>query len=198
MPLHTGIDTMKKLMLITALSTVLALPTLANAADYVIDTKGKHASVNFKVSHLGYSFIQGRFNDFEGEFSYDADNIEASKVMVEVNTKSLDSNNAERDKHLRSGDFIDAGKYSTATFTSNKVTKKADGMLAIEGELTLHGMTKMITIDANFIGEGKDPWGNYRSGFEGTTRIELADFGIQVMGTSSYADMSLHVEGIRK
>lgn len=71
-------------------------------------------------------------------------------------------------------------------------------MLAIEGDLTLHGMTKPITIDANFIGEGKDPWGNYRSGFEGTTRIELADFGIQVMGSSSYVDMTLQVEGIRK
>jgi polyisoprenoid-binding protein YceI len=189
---------MKKLILVTALSSALALTSFANAADYVIDTKGKHASVNFKVSHLGFSFIQGRFNNFEGEFSYDADNIEASKVTVKVDTKSLDSNNAERDKHLRSADFINASKYSTATFTSKNVTKKADGMLAIEGELTLHGQTKMITIDANFIGEGKDPWGNYRVGFEGTTRLELADFGIQVMGDTSYADMTLHVEGIRK
>ncbi|HEY5714788.1 MAG TPA: YceI family protein [Psychromonas sp.] len=189
---------MNKTLAATALLTSMVLPTFVNAADYVVDSQGKHASVNFKVSHLGYSFIQGRFNDFEGEFSYDPDNIEASKVKVTIDTTSLDSNHAERDKHIKTSDFIDAGKYSTATFTSTKVSKKADGGLTIEGDLTLHGKTKTIAIDANMIGEGDDPWGGYRAGFEGTTRLQLADFGIQVMGASSYVDMQLNVEGIRK
>ncbi|WP_372881028.1 YceI family protein [Psychromonas sp.] len=189
---------MKKTLLATALLTSMTLPAMVNAADYVIDSKGKHASVNFKVSHLGYSFIQGRFNNFEGQFSYDPDNIEASKVMVSVDTTSLDSNHAERDKHIKSSDFINAGKYSTATFNSTKVTKKAQGGLTIEGDLMLHGKTQAITIDANIVGEGDDPWGNYRAGFEGTTRLQLADFGIQVVGASSYVDMQLHVEGIRQ
>ena len=189
---------MKKTLLATALLTSMFLPTFVNAADYVVDSKGKHASINFKISHLGYSFIQGRFNNFEGEFSYDANNIEASKINVNIDTTSVDSNHAERDKHIKTSDFIDAGKYSTATFTSTNVSKKAEGGLTIEGDLMLHGKTNTIAIDANMIGEGDDPWGGYRAGFEGTTRLQLADFGIQVMGAASYVDMHLHVEGIRQ
>lgn len=189
---------MKKLILATALTTAIALPMSAMAADYTVDTKGAHASVNFKVSHLGYSFIDGRFNTFEGEFSYDADNIEASKVNITVDTTSLDSNHAERDKHLRSNDFIDAGKFDSAKFVSTSVAKKADGGLAITGDMTLHGVTKSVVIDANFIGEGKDPWGGYRAGFQGTTRLQVADFGIKVVGASSYVDLDIELEGVRK
>ena len=176
----------------------MALPFGASAADYVIDTKGAHASVNFKVSHLGYSFIKGRFNQFDGQFSFDPANVAASKITVNVDTTSLDSNHAERDKHIRSSDFIDASKFSTATFTSTSVVDKGDGKLAVNGDLNLHGVTKPITIDAEFIGAGKDPWGGERAGFYGTTRLELADFDIQVMGDSSYVDMELHVEGVKQ
>jgi len=189
---------MKKTLFATGLAMVMALPFGASAADYMIDTKGAHASVNFKVSHLGYSFIQGRFNTFDGEFSYDPANVSASKVTVNVDTTSLDSNHAERDKHIRSSDFIDASKYSTATFTSTSVVDKGNGQLEVNGELNLHGVTKPITIDAEFIGAGQDPWGGERAGFVGTTRLELADFDIAVMGSSSYVDMELHVEGIKK
>ncbi|MGL6261808.1 YceI family protein [Vibrio sp. WXL210] len=189
---------MNKLGIIAGLAAALALPMAVSAADYVIDTKGAHASVNFKVSHLGYSFIKGRFNSFEGDFSYDPEDVGASKVNVVVDTRSLDSNHAERDKHIRSGDFIDASKYSSATFTSTSVTDKGDGMLDISGDLTLHGVTKPIVINAEFIGAGTDPWGGERAGFLGTTRLELEDFNIPVMGTSSYVDMELHVEGIKK
>ncbi|MFT6986496.1 MAG: polyisoprenoid-binding protein YceI [Psychromonas sp.] len=188
---------MKKLLSTALLSAAILVPTFANAADYNIDTKGAHASINFKVSHLGYSFIQGRFNNFNGKFSFDPKNIEASSVTVNVDTTSLDSNHAERDKHIKSSDFINASKFSTAQFSSTKVTKKENGGLAITGNLTLHGVTKIITIDANFIGEGKDPWGGYRAGFEGTTRLQLEDFAITVMGPASYVDMQLNVEGVR-
>ena len=75
--------------------------TAANAADYVIDTKGAHASVNFKIKHLGYSWLHGRFNTSDDKFSYDAKNPDTSKIMVNIDTTSLDSNHAERDKHLR-------------------------------------------------------------------------------------------------
>ncbi|WP_104402184.1 YceI family protein [Vibrio penaeicida] len=189
---------MKKSIFATGLALAMALPFGASAADYNIDTKGAHASVNFKVPHLGYSFIQGRFNTFSGDFSYDANNVSASKVNVVIDTTSLDSNHAERDKHLRSSDFINTGKFSQASFKSTKVMDKGNGKMAIEGELTLHGVTNPITIDADFIGEGKDPWGGYRAGFVGTTRLELKDFDIAVMGASSYVDLELHVEGIRK
>ncbi len=189
---------MKKTLLASGLAFAMALPFGANAADYVIDTQGAHASINFKVSHLGYSFIKGRFNTFNGEFSYDPEDIASSKVSVNVDTRSLDSNHAERDKHIRSADFLNTSKFSTATFTSTQVIDKGDGNLEVQGELTLHGKTQPITIDAQFIGAGSDPWGGERAGFMGSTRLELKDFDIAVMGASSYVDMELHVEGIKK
>lgn len=189
---------MKKTLLASGLVLAMALPFGASAADYVIDTKGAHASINFKVSHLGYSFIKGRFNTFDGEFSYDGDDITASKVVVTVDTTSLDSNHAERDKHIRSADFLNVAQFSTATFTSTQVVDKGEGKLAVMGDLTLHGKTKPIIIDAQFIGAGSDPWGGERAGFVGSTRLELKDFDIAVMGPSSYVDMELHVEGVKK
>ncbi len=189
---------MKKSLLATGLAMVMALPLGAQAADYVIDTKGAHASVNFKVSHLGYSFIKGRFNTFTGDFSFDENNIAASKVNVVVDTTSLDSNHAERDKHIRSDDFINAGKFGQASFTSTKVTDKGNGMLDVAGDITLHGVTKNILIKAEFIGAGNDPWGGERAGFVGQTRLELADFGIPVKGASSYVDLEFHIEGVKK
>jgi len=189
---------MKKSLFIATLVSALTLPTLVNAADYKIDTSGAHASVNYKISHLGYSFIQGRFNTFSGDFSFDENNVEAAKISVSVDTTSMDSNHAERDKHLKSSDFIDAGKYATSTFVSNKVVQQKDGRLAVSGDLTLHGVTKEVILDAVFIGGGNDPWGGYRTGFEATTRIQLKDFGIKVIGASSYVDLDLQIEGIKQ
>ncbi|WP_325894472.1 YceI family protein [Grimontia sp. NTOU-MAR1] len=189
---------MKKTLVALGFAAVTMLPAMATADDYVIDTSGAHASINFKVPHLGYSFIKGRFNNFDGEFSYDPADVTASTVAVNIDTTSLDSNHAERDKHLRSGDFINASKFSSATFKSTSVEDNGDGSITINGDLTLHGKTNPISIAANFIGAGNDPWGGYRAGFEGTTRLELKDYDIAVMGPSSYVDLELHVEGIRK
>lgn len=189
---------MKKRLLAVGLALGISLPMAANAAEYKIDTKGAHASVNFKVSHLGFSYTVGRFDKFNGEFNYDPKNIEASSVTVTVDTSSVDSNHAERDKHIRSDDFLDVSKYPKAKFVSTKVVDKGNGLFDIIGDLTLHGKTKQITIVADFIGAGKDPWGGDRAGFSGLTRIELADFGIPVMGTTSYADMELYVEGVKQ
>ena len=187
---------MKKVLIASALAASMALPTGVMAADYKVDTT--HAFVNFKVSHLGYSFIQGRFNKFDGKFSFDASNISASKVTINVDTTSLDSNHAERDKHLKGSKYINASKFSTAKFVSTKVTKKADGSLSINGDMTFYGVTKPIVVNATLIGEGNDPWGNYRAGLEGTTRLELADFGYKVKGASSYVDLDIVLEGIRQ
>lgn len=188
-----------KLALTSALIATGFLPT-ANAADYVIDTKGAHASINFKVQHLGYSWLTGRFDKFDGKFSYDAANIAASKIEVNIDTSSVNSNHAERDKHLKGDDFLDVSKFSNAKFISNSVTDKGDGNLAIAGTLTLHGVSKDIIIDAQTIGEGKDPWGGYRVGFSGTTTIALTDFAIKMnLGpASNNVQLNLHVEGIKQ
>ena len=186
---------MKKTLLASALTlSSLAMPVMA--ADYVIDTKGAHASINFKVKHLGYSWLTGRFNTFSGEFNYDEKQPEASKISVNIDTTSVDSNHAERDKHLRDSDFLDVKKFSTATFNSTKVTDLGNGKLAITGILSLQGIEKEITIDAEKIGEGKDPWGGYRAGFAGTTSIQMKDFGYKM--DFGQIDFDLHIEGIKK
>ncbi len=188
-----------KLVLTSALIVGAFLP-LVNAADYVIDNKGAHASINFKVQHLGYSWLTGRFDRFSGHFSYDAANVSASKITVNIDTSSVNSNHSERDKHLKSDDFLDVSAFSNAKFVSDTVTDKGDGKLAIAGTLTLHGVSKKIVIDAEKIGEGKDPWGGYRVGFSGTTTIALTDYAIKMnLGpASNNVELELHIEGKKK
>ncbi|WP_276755071.1 YceI family protein [Pseudoalteromonas marina] len=192
---------MNKLLLNTAVSAALVLSASAvNAAEYVIDTKGAHAFVNFKIKHLGYSWLHGRFNTFDGEFNYDAEKPNASKIMVNIDTTSLDSNHAERDKHLRGKDFLNVDKYPTATFKSTNITFNNDDSGKVTGDFTLHGVTKSITFEIDKIGEGQDPWGGYRVGFEGETSLKLSDYGINYnLGpASTHVDIGLFIEGIRK
>jgi polyisoprenoid-binding protein YceI len=172
----------------------------AMAADYAIDKEGQHAFVNFKISHLGYSWLYGTFKDFDGSFSFDAKAPEASKVKVTINTASVDSNHAERDKHLRSGDFLNVDKNPTATFESTSVKSTGQGTADITGNLTLNGVTKPVVIAAKFIGEGSDPWGGYRAGFEGSTKLKLKDFDIQKdLGPAAQeVELILSVEGVRQ
>lgn len=172
----------------------------AMAADYVIDKPGQHAFVNFKISHLGFSWIYGTFKDFDGTFSFDAAKPEASKINVTLKTASVDTNHAERDKHLRSGDFLNVDKHPTATFASTGVKSTGQGTADITGNLTLNGVTKPVVIAAKFLGEGKDPWGGYRAGFEGATNIKMKDFGIKMdLGPQSEnVELILTVEGVRK
>ncbi len=117
-----------------------------------------------------------------------------------LRTASLDSNHAERDKHLRSADFLNTSKHPKATFASTKVVSTGEGTADIVGDLTLNGVTKEVVIAAYFIGEGDDPWGGYRAGFEGTTTLQLSDFGIKAnLGPASESvELTLAVEGVRK
>ncbi len=189
---------MKKLLLAASVAAMMTLP--AQAADYVIDTQGAHAFVQFKISHLGYSWLYGRFNTFSGDFSYDADKPEAAKIQLTINTASVDSNHAERDKHLRSADFLNVSKHPKASFVSTKVVAKDGGKFDLHGNLTLNGVTREVVIAAEKLGEGSDPWGGYRAGFAGTASLTLKDFDIKMdLGpASSTVYLDLTVEGIRK
>ncbi len=191
---------MKKLLLAVALSGAAAFPGMASAADYKLDVKGAHAFINFKIKHLGYSWLTGRFNTFDGQFSYDAANLEASSIEVTIDTASIDSNHAERDKHLRGEDFLNVSEFPKATFksTSYKAIDEDSGELT--GVLTLHGVTKTISFPVEKLGEGNDPWGGYRAGFTGTTSLKLTDYGINYnLGpASTHVDLELHIEGIRQ
>ena len=185
--------------LLTTLTAILALSAshLVNAADYVLDTKGAHAFINFKASHLGYSWLTGRFNKFDGKFSYDADKLSASKIEVTIDTSSVDSNHAERDKHLRSDDFLSVKDFPTAKFVSTKIVDKGNNKVEVQGNFTLHGVTNPIVIDAVKIGEGKDPWGGYRAGFAGTTTIDVADYNFKAAWAGKI-QLELLIEGIRQ
>ena len=191
---------LKKTLAALALGTALLGAGQAMAADYAIDKQGQHAFVNFKISHLGYSWLYGTFKDFDGSFSFDDKNPQASKVSVTLNTASVDTNHAERDKHIRSDDFLSVDKHPTATFESTSVKSTGEGTADITGNLTLNGVTKPVVIAATFIGQGDDPWGGYRAGFAGSTTLKLKDFAIEkdLGPASSEVELIISVEGVRQ
>lgn len=194
-------NALKKIAFGLSCSAALSLATLpAQAADYVIDTKGAHASVNFAIQHLGYSWLTGRFNSFAGDFSYDAAKPEASKIKVTIDMASIDSNHAERDKHIRSSDFLNTDKNKEAVFESTSVTNVKEGGFDLNGNLTMNGTTKPITIAVTKVGEGKDPWGGYRAGFSGEITIKPSEWGYtyNLGPASETVKLWLNVEGIRK
>lgn len=194
---------MEKLKVLNKIILTTALIFGAGSAfadHYIIDTKEGHAAIEFKVSHLGYSWNVGRFNKFTGEFDYDKDKPEEFKVNVEVDTTSVDSNHGERDKHLRSDKFLDSSEFPKANFVSTSYEAKDEKTGILTGDLTLHGTTKSIQIALEKVGEGEDPWGGYRAGFTGTTKFTMSDFGIKnILGPASEnIYITLHIEGIKE
>lgn len=176
------------------------ISTATAASDYVIDTEGSHAFIQFRISHLGFSWLSGRFNHFNGEFSYDVNEPTTAWVRVDIDPASIDTNHAERDKHLRDEDFLDVERFPRAGFVSTAYRPTGEGEGVLEGELTLRGVTRPLQIQVRKVGSGTDPWGGYRMGFEGTAQITLADFGITKFLGEAAKRMSfeLGIEGIRK
>jgi len=181
-----------------ACGILLGLPTAAQAADYKIDPA--HSFIQFRISHLGISWLIGRFNAFEGNFTYDpAEGRSAQKVSVTINTSSVDTNHAERDKNLRGSKFLEVESFPTTTFVSTGYSGDADGG-TLSGDLTLHGVTKSISFPVKRIAEGDDPWGGYRAGFEGRYTLVLKDFGMATnLGPEVLSlELELNIEGIRQ
>ena len=141
----------------------------------------------------------GTFETVSGSFTFDSEaGPESQSISVEIDTASVDTNHAERDKHLRSADFLNVDKHPTATFVSTGY--EGDGEAGVmTGDLTLHGVTKPIAIEVTKVGEGKDPWGGYRAGFEGSVTIARKDFGMgyNLGPASETMDLTLFIEGIR-
>jgi polyisoprenoid-binding protein YceI len=187
-----------KRFLIAAIALGASVPLQA-AERYVIDTEGMHAFVNFKISHLGYSWLYGRFNDFSGEFTYDPDNPENSSVEVTIDTASVDSNHERRDEHLRNADFLDVSNHPQARFESTAFVPRGDGRYELRGDFTFLGETHDVSIDVNEIGAGEDPWGNYRRGFEGSVTLDLDDIGIDYeLPSADSVEIILSIEGVRQ
>jgi polyisoprenoid-binding protein YceI len=191
---------MPRSLLPVILATLAALSAVpASASDYVIDTKDAHAFIQFKISHLGYSWLLGRFDRFSGVFSYDDKDPASASTDVVIDTASVDTNHAERDKHLRDSDYLDVKRYPQAHFVSTRYVDLGGGKGRLTGNLTLRGVTRPIEIDVKTVGAGPDPWGGYRRGFEGTTHLTLADFGITAFlgAAARQVEIYLSIEGVR-
>lgn len=155
---------------------LLSLPLTAFAAKYEIDSS--HSNVAFKIKHLTISNVSGKFAEFSGTYNFDPAQMDKSNVEAEITVASITTNQQKRDDHLRSEDFFDAQKFPKITYKSKSVTKTGEKTFKVEGDLTIHGITKSVPLEVTFEGAAKDPWGNDRTGFSAVAHINRKDFGM--------------------
>ena len=155
--------------------TFLAVASFAAAGSYTIDPV--HSDVSFKVRHL-VSKVSGQFTEFDGAIVADFEKLDASSVEFTIKAASIDTKNEDRDNHLRSEDFFDVETYPEITFISSKITKSGNQTFAVTGTLTMHGVSKTVTLPVTFLGEIQGPRGGYVAGFEIETTIDRKDYGI--------------------
>lgn len=189
--------------LLSIASLCLMAPAARAAETFSIDPS--HTSVAFSIRHF-FSKIPGRFTKYEGSIVYDDKDISKSTVNVTIDAASLSTDEPDRDKHLKSGDFFDVEKFPKITFASTKVKPAGNGKAQVEGTLTMKGVSKPVTLDISVLGTGPDPWGNTRAGFEGKTKVNRQDFGISwnkalegggaVLGDD--VDITLNVEAVKQ
>lgn len=136
-----------------------------------------HSEIAFQVRHL-LTKVRGRFSDFSGTIVFDAAHPERSAVTLAVRTASIDTNNADRDAHLRSDDFFGVERFPALTFASTKVNSLGGDRYEVAGELTIHGVTKSIVLPVAYLGTAKDPWGNEKLAFETEIVLNRKDYGL--------------------
>ncbi len=162
-----------------------------------------HSSIDFTVRHLLVSKVRGRFTKWTGSLSLDEQNLAASHCEVEIDVASVDTHEAQRDAHLRSGDFFEVEQHPKLTFKSKRVEEKPNQHLAITGDLTLRGVTKEVTLNVERQGVvEKDPWGKRRAGFTATTVINRKDYGVSFnvvldqggLGLSEEVQIAIEIE----
>jgi polyisoprenoid-binding protein YceI len=152
----------------------LTTPTLTG--DYDVDPS--HTRIGFAAKHAMVTTVRGTFKEFTAEAHLDEENVANSSVRVEIKTASVDTGNAQRDEHLRNGDFLEVEAHPTITFQSTKVEQVDDETYAVTGDLTIKGTSKPVTVKFEKTGAADDPWGNFRVGFEGKTVINRKDWGV--------------------
>lgn len=143
---------------------------------YKIDKS--HSEAIFQVRHL-VTRVRGRFSDFEGTIQFDEARPEQSSVDFTIQATSIDTNEPDRDKHLRSDDFFAVEQFKTITFKSKRITKKGAESFDVLGDLTIRGVTKEVTLPVTHLGKAKDPWGNDKIGFETEMTLNRKDYGLQ-------------------
>jgi polyisoprenoid-binding protein YceI len=158
------------------------------ATTWQIDTI--HSGIGFSVRHLIVSKVRGRFTKWSGTLDIDEQNPQASRVNVRIDAASIDTNEPQRDAHLRSADFLDTEHFPEITFASTRVERLSDEELRITGDLTIRGITQSVVLEVEQGGQIKDPWGNDRRGFAGKTTIDRKAFNVsfnQVLDTGGLA-----------
>jgi polyisoprenoid-binding protein YceI len=190
-----SVGVIRHLAVVIALSTPLSL---AHADTYKIDPV--HSSILYRVKHFGASYSYGRFNDCSGHFTIDDTNPSADRFDLTVKVDSLDSNNKNRDTHLKSPDFFNAKEFPAMTFKSTQVQKIDDQNLDVQGDLTIHGVTRPVTFRVERTGVGKDPRGNVRAGLETVLTIKRSDYGMNFMlqGVGDDVRIIVSLEGVRQ
>lgn len=166
--------TLQKLFIV---ALILLIPQFALAENWKIDPA--HTAVEFKIKHLMISWVKGTFTDVQGAVVFDEAEPEKAAVNVQIATASVDTGNKKRDDHLRSPDFFDVASYPVMSFVSKTVTLANGIPTEINGDLTLHGETRAVTLDVEeFSPTIIDPWGNTRRGASASTTINRKDFGL--------------------
>lgn len=144
--------------------------------EYTIDPT--HSRIGFVARHAMVTKVRGSFNDFNGSFTVDGENIANSSAKVTLKVDSIDTRNADRDNHLRGSDFLELDAYPEITFVSTEIKQAGETSFEVTGDLTVKGVTKSITIPLEYEGTAQDPFGNTRVGFEGSTTISRKEFGV--------------------
>jgi len=196
---------MKRDSVLVSVTTLMIIGLLLGfsfpaAATPTYEVDPVHSAAIFRIKHLGIAYVYGRFNDLSGTLKIDDEAPANSAVEIYAKTKSVDTFNSQRDDHLRSSDFFDAKKFPIISFKSKSFTKTDKDMYEVTGDLTIHGVTRTLTVEVQRTGSGKDPWGGYRTGFETIFTIKRSDFGMNFMmgGVGDEVRIILSIEGIRK
>jgi polyisoprenoid-binding protein YceI len=166
-------------------TTVTATPARTT---WTIDAA--HSQVEFAVRHLMISTVRGRFAGVRGTVVTDDSDPRTAQVDVTIDVHTIDTREAQRDAHLRSADFFDAEKFPVLTFTGTGVTDVKGDRFKLVGDLTMHGVTREVTLDVTSEGRGKDPWGGERAGYSAVAKVNRSDFGLtwnQVLETGGIA-----------
>jgi polyisoprenoid-binding protein YceI len=157
--------------------TAETLNTNTLNGDYTLDLA--HSRIGFSARHAMVTKVRGQFNEFDGKVHLNFEDPEKSSVEITIQANSVDTRNEQRDGHLRTNDFFDVPNHPTITFHSTDVEKVDDEHYRVTGDLTIKGNTKPVTVDWEYIGAAKDPYGNIRLGFEGSTTVNRRDWGVE-------------------
>ncbi len=150
--------------------------TKTTLSTYTIDPS--HSRFGFVVRHLGFSKVRGSFEQFEGSLQLDPSDLSTLRADATVQATSITTSDEKRDTHLRSADFFEVVRFPTITFKSKEVKNVSGDAFTLVGDFTLHGVTKPIEMKAEYLGEGKDPWGGTRVAFETRTKINRKEYGL--------------------